>query len=128
VHELSYCEAVLEAVERRAQGRPVTRIGVRIGTVHRIVAEAFQQSFQIAAMDGPAAEAVTEITVVPVQGHCMDCREDFISDDPAPACRACGSLDVAVDGGDEVTLEWIAYASATDVATERVQAHTHGAV
>jgi len=126
VHELSYCEAVLEAVERRARGRQVSRVGVRIGTVHRIVAEAFQQSFEIAAVGGPAAGAVTEITVIPVMGHCMECREDFASADPAPACPACGSLDVAVDGGDEVTLEWIAYAEGTDVDSERVHAHSHG--
>ena len=52
VHEMSYCEGVLEAVERRAAGRPVARVGVRIGAVHRVVADAFEQSFQIAAAGG----------------------------------------------------------------------------
>ncbi len=30
MHEMSYCEGVLEAVLRRASGRPVARVGVRI--------------------------------------------------------------------------------------------------
>ena len=40
MHEMSYCEGVLEAVEKRAKGRPVVRVGVRIGAVHRVVADA----------------------------------------------------------------------------------------
>ena len=129
---MSYCEGVLHAVERRAAGRPVARIGVRIGAVHRVVAAAFEQSFQIAAAGGPAADATTEVVVVPVTGHCMDCRHDFESTDPSPACPACGSLDVAASGGDEVVLEWLQYAGpaaqavpAPDRPSELVPAHTH---
>jgi hydrogenase nickel incorporation protein HypA/HybF len=125
---MSYCEGVLEAVERRAAGRPVARVGVRIGAVHRVVAKAFEQSFQLAAAGGPAEGAATELVVVPVHGHCMDCRTDFDSTDPAPACPACGSLDVAAEGGDEVVLEWLQYVDAdrtADRPDETVPAHTH---
>lgn len=126
MHEMSYCEGVLDAVHRRAAGRPVVAVGVRIGAVHRVVADAFEQSFQLAAAGGPAEGATTEVVVVPVHGHCMDCRYDFGSADPSPACPSCGSLDVAVDGGDEVVLEWLEYAaSAPDRADELVPAHTH---
>ncbi|MCU1677639.1 MAG: hydrogenase expression/synthesis HypA [Frankiales bacterium] len=132
MHEMSYCEGVLDAVMRRARGRRVVRIGVRIGAVHRVVAEAFEQSFQMAAAGGPADGAATELVVVPVNGHCMDCRNEFEAADPSPACPACGSLDVATHGGDEVVLEWIEYGAADDDAgngTERpsefVPAHTH---
>lgn len=129
MHEMSYCEGVLEAVERRAGGRPVARIGVRIGAIHRVVGDAFEQSFQLVAAGGPADGASTEVVVVPVHGHCMDCRHDFDSADPDPACPACGSLDVAVEGGDEVVLEWLQYAGSAppaDRPDELVPAHTHG--
>jgi hydrogenase nickel incorporation protein HypA/HybF len=131
MHEMSYCEGVLEAVERRAKGRPVVRVGVRIGAVHRVVADAFQQSFELAATGGPAEGAITEVVVAPVLGHCMDCRHDFDSGDPAPACPSCGSLDVATDGGDEVILEWLEYTDAaesgqqSDRASELVPPHAH---
>ncbi len=127
MHEMSYCEGVLEAVERRAAGRPVARVGVRIGAVHRVVAAAFQQSFELAAAGGPAEGATTELVVVPVRGHCMDCRRDFDTPDPSPACPSCGGLDVAVEGGDEVVLEWLAYVdtAAADRSPEVVPAHTH---
>jgi hydrogenase nickel incorporation protein HypA/HybF len=128
MHEMSYCEGVLEAVERRAGRRKVERIGVRIGALHRVVADAFEQSFQIAAVGGPAEGATTELVVVPVMGHCMDCRKDFETADVTIACPSCGSLDVAATGGDEVILAWLQYA---DVATpaelpdEPVRQHTH---
>jgi hydrogenase nickel incorporation protein HypA/HybF len=128
MHEMSYCEGVLEAVHRRAAGRPVARVGVRIGAVHRVVADAFEQSFQLVAMGGPAEGATTEVVVVPVRGHCMDCRADFESSDPSPACPSCGSLDVAAEGGDDVVLEWLEYAdvsAASDRTPELVPAHTH---
>ena len=129
MHEMSYSEGVLEAVERRAAGRRVARVGVRIGAVHRVVAEAFEQSFQLAAAGGPADGATTEVVVVPVHGHCMDCRTDFDSTDPSPACPSCGSLDVAAEGGDEVVLEWLQYVDtdrAAEHADQPVPAHTHG--
>lgn len=128
MHEMSYCEGVLEAVQRRAAGRPVARVGVRIGAIHRVVPAAFEQSFQLAAAGGPADGATTELVVIPVRGHCMDCRADFESADPSPACPSCGSLDVAVDGGDEVILEWLQYvdtAHVPDGRSELVPPHTH---
>ncbi len=131
MHEMSYCEGVLEAVHRRAGGRPVARVGVRIGAVHRVVADAFEQSFQLAAAGGPADGATTEVVVVPVRGHCMDCRADFESPDPSPACPSCGSLDVAAEGGDDIVLAWLQYVDTTapsDRSAELVPAHTHAPV
>jgi Zn finger protein HypA/HybF involved in hydrogenase expression len=93
-----------------------------------VVAEAFEQSFQLAAAGGPAEGATTELVIVPVHGHCMDCRADFDSTDPSPACPTCGSLDVAAEGGDEVVLEWLQYADADRAAEqpgEPVPAHSH---
>jgi hydrogenase nickel incorporation protein HypA/HybF len=132
VHEMSYCESVVEAVERRAGDRPVARIGVRIGTVHRVVPDAFQQSFEMAAAGGVAAGATTDLVTVPVSAICRACRSSFFSDEPAPACPSCGSIDVFAEGGDEVILEWIEYRPseladqpAAESADEVVPKHTH---
>jgi hydrogenase nickel incorporation protein HypA/HybF len=109
MHELGYCQSVVDAVERRAAGRPVARIGVRVGAMHRVVAEAFQQSFQLVAAGGVAADAVTEVVTVPMQASCPSCGARFSSVDSAPACPECGSPVVDTQGGDELVLEWIEY-------------------
>ncbi len=109
MHELGYCEAIVDAVERRAAGRAVARVGVRIGSAHRVVPAAFEQSFQLVAAGGVADGAGTEVVVVPATGHCRECGNDFSSPDPAPACPRCGALGVDVEGGDEVVLEWLEY-------------------
>jgi hydrogenase nickel incorporation protein HypA/HybF len=109
MHELGYCEAIRDAVERRAQGRAVARLGVRVGTFHRIVPDAFAQSFALVAAGGVAADAVPQLVAVPAAGRCWDCSSTFAADDPSAACPACGSLEVHLDGGDELVLEWIEY-------------------
>jgi hydrogenase nickel incorporation protein HypA/HybF len=109
VHETGFCHGVLHAVERRAAGRPVARIGVRVGALHRIVPAAFEQSFQLMAAGGVADGATTEITTVPVRGDCAACGQGFPSNDPPVACPVCGSLDVRGTGGDELMLEWVEY-------------------
>ena len=109
MHEAGYCHGVLHAVEDRAAGRQVTRIGVRVGSLHRIVPAAFEQSFQMMAAGGVADGATTEVTIVPAQGTCAACRKSFSTMDPPIACPHCGSFDVRASGGDELMLEWVQY-------------------
>lgn len=131
MHEFGYCEAVLQAVERRAAGRPVARLGVRVGTLHRIVPEAFQQSFEFLAAGGIADGATTQVVVVAVEATCQECGRAFASTDSVPACPGCGSLDLQVSGGDELILEWLEYRDPSEGAAERadhvVFDHSHPA-
>ena len=73
MHELGLCEAVLDAVTRRAQGRPVTRIVVRAGVLHRVAPEAFQQAFTIVAAGTEAEDAQTSVVTVLASVRCDDC-------------------------------------------------------
>lgn len=114
MHEIGYCEGVVEAVVRRAAGRPVARVGVRIGALHRIVPDAFAQSFQLVAGGTPAENAVPELVVVPAVATCRGCGAVFDTLDPSALCPDCGDIDVTVEGGDEVVLEWVVYADAAD--------------
>ncbi|CAN5299983.1 hydrogenase maturation nickel metallochaperone HypA [soil metagenome] len=109
MHELGMCQGLVEAVERRAGGRRVARVGVRAGTLLRVAPAALEQSFQLVAAGGVADGAGVELFVVPLQGRCRDCGGAFSSDDPTPACPACGSLATDAEGGEELVLEWVAY-------------------
>jgi hydrogenase nickel incorporation protein HypA/HybF len=109
MHEAGFCHGVLHAVEDRAAGRPVARIGVRVGSLHRIVPAAFEQSFRMMAAGGVAEGASAQVTVVPAEGACGSCGGTFPSMDPPIACPRCGGFDVRASGGDELVLEWVEY-------------------
>lgn len=128
MHEMGYCAGILEAVERRAAGRPVRRIGVRIGTLHRVVPEVFEQSFQLLAAGGVADGAGAEVQVTPVRAACASCGHEFDAAEPAPACPECASLQVRASGGDEVVLAWLEYRGpqAREAPVEEVPAESAG--
>lgn len=65
MHEMGMCQSVLAAVERRAAGRRVERIGVQCGTDLAVVPEVFEQGFQVLAQGGVADGATTDVEIVP---------------------------------------------------------------
>lgn len=109
MHELGLCEAIVGAIEKRANERPVSRVRVRVGAFHHVHPEAFEQSFSMAAMGSVAEDAHADLVLIPAQGRCASCGAAFDTTDPLSACPRCGDLDVAFSGGDELTLEMIEY-------------------
>ena len=109
VHELGLCASIVEAVERRAGQRPVARVRVRVGCLHHVHPEAFEQSFELAASGTVAEGARAELVVLAADGRCLACGASFAVSRPADACPRCGDLDVRLSGGDELTLELIEY-------------------
>jgi hydrogenase nickel incorporation protein HypA/HybF len=107
VHELGLCEGIVEAVERRAAGRRVTGVRVRVGALHRVSGPAFDQAFSMVSMGTVAEDAEVDLVVVPVGIACRACGRLSESEDAHAACPGCGSPDVEVSGGDELTLESI---------------------
>jgi hydrogenase nickel incorporation protein HypA/HybF len=109
MHELGLCEAIVQRVEERAGDRPVARVRVRVGRLHHVHPEAFEQSFTIAAAGGVAEDAVAELVLVPVRARCPACDAETEADELVVACSSCGSVDVELTGGDELLLESIEY-------------------
>lgn len=109
VHELGLCSSIVDAVEQRAGERPVARIRVRVGRLHHVHPEAFDQSFAIAAMGTVAEDASADLVLLPVRSRCGSCGEAWEADEIPLACPACRAVEVEVVGGDELTLESIEY-------------------
>jgi hydrogenase nickel incorporation protein HypA/HybF len=78
---------VFAAVERRAAGRRVTRVRVRVGARHRVVPSAFDQSFALVAQGTVADGAAVDLVVVPVRVRCQDCGHEAEATDPSPPAR-----------------------------------------
>jgi hydrogenase nickel incorporation protein HypA/HybF len=115
VHEIGLAEAILEAVEKRADGRPVSRAKVRAGALLRVVEPAMDQAFQLVTEGTIAEGAAIELVVTPARMNCRSCGHEATTHDPLAVCPACGGGDVDMTGGDELMLESIEIAEVRDV-------------
>ncbi|MGH3655090.1 MAG: hydrogenase maturation nickel metallochaperone HypA [Micromonosporaceae bacterium] len=64
MHEIGLCEPVLDAVQRRAAGRRVTGVKLRVGAAHRVVPAAMQQAFELVSAGTVAEGAALELLAV----------------------------------------------------------------
>jgi hydrogenase nickel incorporation protein HypA/HybF len=110
MHEFGLCESILEAVERRAAGRPVTRVGVRCGVFNRVDSASMRQAFALVADDSVTAAADLDLTVVPTRLECAGCGGISEVDDVVFECPRCHGLDVDLTGAQELTLVSVALA------------------
>lgn len=118
MHEFGMCDGIVEAVQRRAAGRPVARVRVRIGTLHRAVEAAFQQAFAHAAEGTEAEHAAVELVVIPVSATCLACGVVAESNDIIVVCPDCGSTDLDLTAGEELILESIEYEAGSGAPNE----------
>jgi hydrogenase nickel incorporation protein HypA/HybF len=109
MHELGLCTSIVDAIERRAGDRPVTHVRVRVGKLHHVHPEAFDQSFAMAAMGTVAEDAAAELVLLPVRAQCATCTYVWECDEIPMACSECGSVQIELVGGDELVLESIQY-------------------
>jgi hydrogenase nickel incorporation protein HypA/HybF len=109
MHELGLCSSIVDAIERRAGERPVARVRVRVGRLHHVHPEAFDQSFAVASQGTIAQDADAELVLVPVRTRCSMCAAAWDSDELPYACPKCGGVELEIIGGDELVLESIEY-------------------
>lgn len=126
MHELGLCEAVVDTVLRRAQGRPVSWARVRVGG-HAVDPAVMAQGVAMAALGTPAEGMRLEVVAVPDRLICRGCGADEPVADALSlaACARCGSVDVEVRGGEESVLEAVGYRrEATKAGDAEVNAWT----
>jgi hydrogenase nickel incorporation protein HypA/HybF len=104
------CEAIVDATLRRAAGRRVTAVRVRIGG-HLVDRAVVTQGIQLAAAGTLADELDVDLVLEPMSVRCGDCgRIAPVSDHLSMvACPACGGVDVELTGSDEVLLESVTF-------------------
>ena len=109
MHELGLCEDIVAAVEQRAGERPVARVTIRVGRLHHIHPEAFDQSFAMAAAGGVADGAAAQLVLLPVRVRCHGCDTEHQANELIAVCPDCGGVDIELTGGEELVLESIEY-------------------
>lgn len=105
MHEIGLCEAILDSVKKRADGRRVRRVRVRIGALRHVVQGSLEQGFEMVAAGTVADGAAIEMVTLPVQVDCRSCGRHIESDEMVLTCPQCEGTDLDLVGGNELLLE-----------------------
>lgn len=111
MHELSLSGAIVDTVERYADGRQVAAINLRIGTLRQVVPDSLEFYLDFVARGTVCEGARLEVEVVEAELRCQGCGDEWKLAAPPFSCRACGSSDVMVVAGNEFEVESIEIAS-----------------
>jgi hydrogenase nickel incorporation protein HypA/HybF len=105
MHELSLAEAIVGIATNHAGDRRVTRVELRVGHLRQVVPSALEFAFELVAKDTVAEGATLAMEEVPAAGACRGCgSESKLADFPL-RCGRCGSFDVEVIAGEELTVD-----------------------
>ncbi|MER6831402.1 hydrogenase maturation nickel metallochaperone HypA [Streptosporangium sp. NPDC000563] len=115
MHEFGIAEAILTAVENRADGRRVRRARVRAGALLRLTEPAVNLAFSSISEGSVAEGAHVELVIVPVRMTCRSCGSTSTSVEPFALCAGCGDTDIDTEGGEDLVLESIQLAEASHV-------------
>jgi hydrogenase nickel incorporation protein HypA/HybF len=108
VHEASIAQSILDIVAahaRDAGGGRVTRVTVKVGALAAVVPECLKFAFDALARGSCAEGAALEVEETEGRGACRACGEEFAAREFLPVCVRCGSPDVAVAGGEDLTVD-----------------------
>ena len=105
MHEMAIAEGILAVALDAARNQKVNSVHVRIGRLHAVVPDSLRFSFQLLAEETDAANAVLEIEDVPAGFRCQKCNEEGRLEGPSFHCHACGSSEVAIVSGEELSVE-----------------------
>lgn len=115
MHELSLAEAITNTIKElcdRSDWSYVRRVVVKVGRIRQVDPELLAFSFGIAARGTPAEGAELSVLELPVVFKCNACGKESGGESMAFICLSCGSTDVELLSGMELTIESMEVAGA----------------
>lgn len=126
MHEVGLAEDILDAALRRAAGRRLSGLTVRVGAFHRVHDDAMLQGFELVSQGTLAAGARMTLVHLPVRVRCSDCAAEAEGPDLITLCPACGGGSVEVTGGEELILESVMLAHGGDTVPDGTETRNGG--
>lgn len=110
MHELSIAQSIVDSAREHAAphaGRRVLRIGVRVGEISGVNAEALEFCFGMTVKDTEFEGAALDVERIPVRFRCEACGHEFSAADFAVACPSCAGSATRLVSGDELALSFL---------------------
>jgi hydrogenase nickel incorporation protein HypA/HybF len=105
LHELSIAESVIRIASRRANGRRVMKVQMRVGHLRQVVPSALTFGFGLLAEGTSVEGAELEVEQVPAEGRCRGCGVESRLDGFPLQCEGCGSFDLDILKGEELMVD-----------------------
>ena len=118
MHELSLATGIVETVIRHADGRRVTSVDMRIGTLRQVVPESLDFYFGICSRDTVCEGASLELEIIEARVQCRSCGTDWALSEPDFRCASCKGTDVEVTAGTEFEVDSIEVTEETAIDQE----------
>jgi hydrogenase nickel incorporation protein HypA/HybF len=110
MHELSVAQSIVDSAREHAAqhgARRVLRIGVRVGEISGVNADALDFCFGMTTKDTELEGASLDLERVAVRYRCDACSEEFPAANFTVACPACASQETRLVAGDELALSYL---------------------
>jgi len=110
MHELGIAASILESVEKEAQrhpGKHISTVGVKIGELSGVDAEALQFGFEVLVKDTPWEPLALQLELIPRVQRCSKCEYDFRMTDHDPRCPLCGEFATVCISGEELDIAYM---------------------
>ncbi len=108
MHELSLAEAIYNTIKdlsERSHWSHIRRVVLKVGRMRQVDPELLAFSFDIVARGTSAEGAELSILELPVVFKCRACGKESSTESAAFLCLNCGSTDVELLSGMELTIE-----------------------
>ena len=119
MHELAIAESIVGISGRHANGRPVTKVYLKVGHLRQIVPSALKFSFELVAQGTPIEGAELEMEEVPATGSCRGCGAESRLESFPLQCVVCGGYDLEIVEGEELYVESLELEEAHDASHGR---------
>jgi hydrogenase nickel incorporation protein HypA/HybF len=107
MHELALATAIRDTVLRHAEGRRVSTVRMRVGTMRQVVPESLDFYFGVVATGTLCDGSRLELDVTPAVLRCEACGESWRPEVPSFRCPSCGGAKVQVVSGGQLEVESI---------------------
>lgn len=110
MHELSIAQALVEQLEKLVAENGATGIAgltLSIGTLSGVDPDALEMAFPLAAESTAAAGAKLTLSLETARAFCKDCSRGFEPEFPFFVCEVCGSGNVEIAGGRELSIKTV---------------------
>ncbi len=110
MHEMSIAANIIKIAEEslvKNHGKAIDKIQLEVGQLSGIVIESLQFALDVSKKDGILKKAQIIINEIPGKLKCLNCGQNFESDDYFSCCPNCNTHELEVLAGKDIFVKSI---------------------